>query len=363
MSGWRRWARFALLAVAALLLAVTILPLFESDEWWIRLWDFPRLQIAALIAVVLAGLALVGPRDRRFAAVAIALVAALLWQLWRVAPYTPPWPVTVPSAERCAPGNSLSLLNANVLLTNRDFDALLNLVREREPDMLLLLETGPEWARRIAPLYARYPHRVGEPLDNTYGIILLSKLPLEDAAIRHLVQPDIPSVKARVRLPSGAHFDFYGLHPEPPVPGDDSGERDAELVLVGSEVRDAGRAAIVLGDLNDVAWSDTSKLFRDVSGMEDPRVGRGMYASFPVDYPFLRYPLDHAFVTPHFTLQEIHRLRSIGSDHFPMWFRFCLAAPPGARHAPPEPPPPVEEDVRDQIDDGREERAEERSED
>ena len=339
---------------------ITVLPLFESDEWWIRLWDFPRLQIAGLIAVGLVALALVEPRGgRTFWIAAVAGLASLGWQLWRVAPYLPPWPVTVASAGSCVPGNTIRLLNANVLLTNRDYGAVLDMIRRTDPDVVLLLETGPDWARAIRPLFAAYPHRIGEPIPNTYGIILLSKLPLENAEIRHLMQPHVPSIKADLRLRSGELVGLYGLHPEPPVPGDDSGERDAELVKVGREMRASGLAALVMGDLNDVAWSDTSLLFRKLSGTDDPRVGRGPYPTFPADYPLLAWPLDHIFVTPHFQLVGIDRLPKIGSDHYPMLFSLCLARDADQRIVPKGVSEEVEEDAEDQLDDGREERAEE----
>jgi endonuclease/exonuclease/phosphatase (EEP) superfamily protein YafD len=357
LSPARRLARLVCLILVGLLVILTLLPVFETDEWWVRLWDYPRLQIAALILVSLIAMPALGPRaGKAFWVAAGAGLAALAWQLWQVASYIPGLPVTVKSAEACAPGNSVRLLNANVLLTNRDYGSLIEMVEQLDPDLVLLLEPGQQWARQIAPVASRFPHRIGEPLENTYGLILLSKLPLEGATIRHLMQPHVPSVTARLRLRSGASVDFYGVHPEPPLPGDDSGERDAELVMVGHEVRSARRPAIVMGDLNDVAWSHTSRLFRRLSGTNDPRVGRGPYPTYPSDYPLLSWPLDHIFVTPHFELVSIDRHDLPGSDHRAMLFGLCLKRMDATL---PSPAPGDREDAKDQIEEGREEKQDE----
>lgn len=359
MHRWRRWLGIAFLGLVGLLVLLTVLPLFETDEWWVRLWDYPRLQIAALLVVALAGLLATRPRGRlALAALGIGL-ASLVWQLWQVASYIPGWPVELEAAKTCEPGRQVRLLNANVLMTNQDHGALLALVRRTDADLVLLLEPGPEWEQAVRPLYPVYPYRIGAPLPNTYGLILLSRLPLERPQIRYLVQPQVPSVKAGLKLPSGEVVTFYGVHPEPPYPADDSGERDAELIKVGREARSEGRAAIVMGDLNDVAWSHSSRLFRRVAGMRDPRVGRGPYPTFPAGMPLLSWPLDHIFVTPHFRLVSIDRLPGIGSDHRPMLFELCLVRDPAERLTGKAVPDGVREDAKDEVEEGLEERAEE----
>ena len=111
------------------------------------------------------------------------------------------------------------------------------------------------------------------------------------------------------------------MHPRPPEPirDQDSTPRDAELVIVGKAIRETGpRPTVVAGDLNDVAWSETSELFLRLSGLLDPRMGRGFYNSYNADHWLMRYPLDHVFHSNHFRLIELQRLPHIGSDHFPM---------------------------------------------
>ena len=43
----------ALFILGILFILATALPIVRSEEWWIRVFDFPRLQIAILLAGVL----------------------------------------------------------------------------------------------------------------------------------------------------------------------------------------------------------------------------------------------------------------------------------------------------------------------
>ena len=113
--------------------------------------------------------------------------------------------------------------------------------------------------------------------------------------MRHDVQEDIPSIHCGVRLKSGDVINLHCLHPRPPEPLDnqDSTPRDAELVLVGRAIGDdpADPPTIVTGDLNDVAWSHTTRLFLRLSGLLDPRIGRGFFNSYNAKNPLFRFPL------------------------------------------------------------------------
>ena len=362
MSIWRRWGRRLLMAVALALIILSFLPLWQTDRWWVRQWDYPRLQVAGLLIIVGGALFLVKlDRSRSFWTLVAGCAAALAWQASHFIAYLPSYPKQVESSKNCPPARQIALLDANVLLTNRDYGRLLALVDRQDPDVILLLEVDRGWEEAVAVLGKRYPYRLAEPVPNTYGMILMSRLPME-GRIEHRLQAGVPSANVRIRLRGGQEVIFHGLHPEPPWPGDDSGERDAELVMVGREVRNDGRAAIVMGDLNDVAWSRTSRLFKKIAGMGDPRVGSGFYPTFNANYPLLRWPLDHLFVSPHFELMSIDLLGDIGSDHFPIFFRLCLKGSASERKVAPAAPAAVEAEASVQLREGRAEKAEENAE-
>lgn len=223
-------------------------------------------------------------------------------------------------------------------MENENYEDALQLILRYDSDIVLLAEPNETWAEHLAPLKEKYPHTVLCPLDNRYGMLLYSRLPLHDTELQFLIQDDIPSIHTQVQLPTGRDIALHGVHPRPPMIGENtrSTERDGELLLVGKAIRESNLPCIVAGDLNDVAWLRTTRLFKRVSGLLDPRVGRGFYNTFHAHYPFLRVPLDHVFHSPHFRLAQLERIDdSCGSDHFPVFIKLSLEPDATAIQAKP----------------------------
>lgn len=357
-----RLASLGLRAVDAFVIAGTLVPLSRADAALVRIFDFPRAQLATLCAAAL--LAHVrrirrGPVRRVDAGFALGAAAALGWQLAWIGPYTLVNRRQVQRARRRDPTSRLRLLVSNLCVRSRAIERVLSAVRRADPDVALFVEVDRWWADALRPLRLALPHGVERPQDDPYGMALYSRLPLEDTEVRTLVDVDVPSIRTRVRLPSGARVRLHGVHPRPPQPGKsvDSGARDAELVVVGKEVREAVEPVIVAGDLNDVAWSSTSRLFQRTSGLVDPRVGRGMYSTFHAQVPLMRFPLDHVFHSNDFRLAELRRLEDVGSDHFPILVELSLEPEAARQQRRPRATAEDRRRVREQLQDELEDRA------
>jgi endonuclease/exonuclease/phosphatase (EEP) superfamily protein YafD len=336
-DGVMQWVAVGLGAVAVI---ATALSLARAKAWWIRIWDFPRVQLfvaaAAALAMWTGADALEGAADLAVHGAlggVLALQGAAIWRYTRLAPRE------VQRSERQEPERRIALLESNVLQTNRDADRLIAVARAADADVMVFVETDAWWQERLdAAFGASHPHGPRCALPNTYGMLLYSRLPLEDARVDFLLQEDIPSMQARVRLRSGDRVWLNCVHPRPPAPGesDESLARDAELLVVGERVSDASLPVIVLGDLNDVAWSHTTRLFQKTSRLLDPRKGRGFYSTFHARYPGLRWPLDHVFFSDHFRLVSMDRLGYVGSDHFPVCVVLSLEPDAVAEQEAPE---------------------------
>ena len=248
-----------------------------------------------------------------------SLVGVLLWQSTWVGPYLPGAPRAVKTCDGIVESNRIALLTTNVLQKNRDVHRLIEIIREADPDLILTVEVDQWWTERLSEgLTAKYPNKISYPLSNGYGLALFTRLELIEPGVQFILDDAIPSIKTGVRLRSGSVVEIYGVHPRPPSVLQDTTERDIELVRVATKIKERGAPAIVLGDLNDVAWSPTTAMFMKTGGLLDPRRGRGFYNTYPARWPGLRYPLDYIFSTSHFRICSMRVLPSFGSDHLPL---------------------------------------------
>lgn len=300
--------------LAAIVVVVTVLPLTRSYRWWIRGWDFPRAQISVLAALVLVLGAWSG--GVLGVLVAAAMLACLIYQLFRIVPFLP-WSsedlAIAPERE-----GDLRLMALNVEMENDRHDDAIAAIRAENPDVLLLMETDATWTEALEPVLERYDTVLRVPKDDHYGMLFATRLKVRAASIERLTRDDTPSVFATLEDRQGGVFNFIGLHPQPPVPGEDTVERDLQTLYAARFARETDQPDVVMGDFNDAAWSDTAQAFKHVGQYLDVRVGRGLFPSFHARHWWFRCPIDQLYTTEGIVVSRYRLGKYVGSDHFPV---------------------------------------------
>lgn len=298
------------------------------------MFDYPHVQLTILTLVALLvyffRFDLHNWRDYTFV---IVLAVCFLLQLTKIYPYTPFAENEVRYHTATEPQRSLSILATNVLQKNDEYDMVVGEIFKYDPDLLIFTETNTQWQNELRERLKNYDYdyRMEMPLDNTYGMLVYSRFELLDPEIKFLLEDSIPSMHAKLVMPSREIVELHIIHPTPPMPPHDasSTDRDAQMMMVAKMAKKSKLPVIVAGDFNDVAWSETTQLFKDVSGLLDPRIGRGFYNTYNANSWLMRWPLDHLFVSEEFRLVTMEVGDDVESDHFPLYAKLSLE--PGVR--------------------------------
>jgi len=310
--------------IAIFTLIGTFLPYWDNDHWLVRgqeNFKFVYLILNLLLIAIIGVYFLDGFGTALFT----MLIFGFFFCFKSVFPYTRLANIEVEKTPDDRPEDEIKLLIYNVYQYNEDYQNLIDLVNERNPDIILLLETGIEWDESSKVLEDKYPYILKEIREDTYGIKFLSRIEILEGGVEHIVTEEVPSIEALFDI-NGKSLRILGLHPKPPVPGEKlySTTKDKEIMRAGKYFNTLpNEYQVLIGDLNDVAWSRITYAFKNKTGMVDPRIGRGTFSTFPTYFP-IRFPLDHIFISNHFKLKEMKVERNIGSDHYPVFVHLQL---------------------------------------
>lgn len=291
LAPWAAWAAMRLLGFepgAPLIGALALTPLVAATAW------LPLLLALALRTWVLAAVA---------ALVAVALAAAVL-----------PRALGGPQAP-LAGGRTLSVMTANLRYGHGDPDAVMQLVRRHDVDVLSLQELTPTAARRLdrAGARARFPYRVLEPRSGASGSGLLSRLPLRDAGRPPGTPHAMP--QAQLAVPGIEPVLVKAVHTIPPLGGDVPAWRDELRSL--PHATPTGRFRLLIGDFN--ATLDHHELrvliatgYRDAADT----AGIGLDGTYRVRPRLpIRIAIDHVLVDQRGRVTDASVEPIPGSDH------------------------------------------------
>ncbi|QFG52776.1 endonuclease/exonuclease/phosphatase family protein [Chryseobacterium sp.] len=311
--------------LSALLILLSVLPFIRNQHWIFRVPEFMKIQLLILQAAVFGFSIVLVSKDIWFWVLNTIQFGLMCYHLYVLIRYTKFYK-RKKTSKTSQSSSKVKILSVNVHQFNTEFSRFHELIAKHQPDIFITMETDSKWEEANRKLEKQYPHTQKMTLDNTYGMHLYSKMPLQKSEIHFFVADDIPSFESHFKTEDGRDFILFGVHPPPPSPTEErtSKERDGDLLCVAKKIRGTKTPTLVIGDFNTVAWSDTSILFRKTSELIDARVGRGILATFHAKYWFFRVPLDLLFHSSDIFVDRLETLEHIGSDHFPILCEFHI---------------------------------------
>lgn len=295
-------------------------PATENPHWFFRTADFVRLQSSMIQLLLLVLLIYFEEQFTIFVWILmVALALSMVYQLDKVVPYSSLFPR---KSQEVKSDGYVSIFAGNVLQINSNYAEFLEEIKRFDSDLVFTMESNKDWENGLSEIEVDYPFTTKVPLENFYGMHLYSKVELQNVEVKYQIEEDKPSIFFDFLIEGKKPIYFCCLHPAPPSPTENetSKERDAELMLTGKQIRKIDKPTVVCGDMNDVVWSRTTRLFKKMTGMVDPRVGRGFFATYNANYHLMRFPLDHLFHTRDLYVGRMERSRNFGSDHFAMYY-------------------------------------------
>ncbi len=289
----------------------TLLGFLGRLYWVFDLFSHFRVQYMQL-CLILIGIALWRRKNKR--AVAWVLLACLNYAFVLPLYFGKPAPPSGPTVRAM-------LMNLNA--GNGNTEQVLEAIKNADPDLLLLEEVTPKWAHELAVLNTAYPHRIAEPQEGCFGIMLLSKYPLEHSEIVQLDDSNVPTITTELHLPEGV-VSVIGTHPVPPVNSRCFNDRNVHFSNLHKCAMTRNHPVFLIGDLNTSPWSPHFRDLLSQSGLKNSMKGFGFQPSWPSNNRFLRIPLDHMLHSPGIAIHNRVVGEDVGSDHFPVIVDFSI---------------------------------------
>lgn len=303
-----------MLAFGVLAGLASVVGLFGVFWWPFEVLSHFRVQYAVIMTVMVL-LSLI--RRQMPLAAGFGLLVGL--NLWIIGPYLVP---RTPVAAGNRPVFTAVALNVHT--SNHRYESVREYLRRSNPDLFVLTEVDPVWLREMMTLEKEFPCVVSHPRLDNFGIAVYSRLKPTRAEIVNLVAGEVPSAFIELEW-QGTRLSFLGTHPLPPRNSEYSLIRNLQFDAIASFMAPIAGPKMVLGDMNATPWSFKFQELLQRTGLRDSALGFGVQNTWPQNVLAFRIPIDHALISSH--LQVIERTvgGDVGSDHFPVNIRFCIA--------------------------------------
>ncbi|MCB1642124.1 MAG: endonuclease/exonuclease/phosphatase family protein, partial [Xanthomonadales bacterium] len=283
----------------------------EAGRWHWAADLFAHFRWQAVAALTLATLLTALAGRWRWAAAGVALV------LLSAGTAGGPW--LRGTAER-TPAARLTVVSFNAHLHNRNAESLLQWLAEVDPDIVVIVELGPEMASGLASLQQHYPTLHTEAREDPWGVGLWSRLPDGEIEVLDQAGPlgPLPALALRTQV-SGIPLQLLAVHPPPPIGATLAQTQQRQQLQWLQWMAERQTPTVLVGDLNATPWGEHFRRLRE-AGLDDDGWG-----SWPPSWSpgpplqWLSLPIDHALAQPPWRVLNRRCGPPLGSDHCPLW--------------------------------------------
>ncbi|MBT8215688.1 MAG: endonuclease/exonuclease/phosphatase family protein [Acidimicrobiia bacterium] len=298
-----RWSvGITAVAVGLGTMIATAMSLLSRTSWLFDIAANFRFQYLWIGGLALAALAW----NRWWGWFGLVALAAVI-NLAAVAPY---WTSSIaePAGEA-----RLHITHLNTLASNRDFDAIIDLIRTSQSDLVFLAEVTPALQDAIAEADLPYAAVTGTPERTRIGILALARDQSATGRLTNLGVSEVPAVLVNTTL-GDQPVTILSFHTSSPGEEHRAADRDDQLAAAAALVDQRDVPMVLVGDFNATPWTPAFRELLD-AGLVDAQRGRGVAGSWPAGWGPFKIPIDHLLHTPELTTTGFEFGPSAGSDH------------------------------------------------
>lgn len=286
--------------IAFFLVGLCLISVFKWDgkAWWLaELISLFGFQLAVLLVV--GSILTLLQRQKLLSIILLVLAAFFAWPLAKS--YLPA-KSTTQASENETVLRLLSMELGEVMVPN---EQRLEFIYTEDPTIIYLQKVQQKDASWLAELKLDYPYHQSVLSGTTYGLSILSKIPLESIQEVSFGVPDQPSLVARFTT-EGKSFELIATHLLAPISAKSNQKRFAQINAIMSWVNELekGRNPIVIGPmyasfhttvynrLTSISYNQKGEL---LPSLTDASLGFGWQPTWPTSTNLTKTVADHVF--------------------------------------------------------------------
>lgn len=256
---------------------------------------------------------------------ALALIGLLLLRFWRLSAL--PGAALIVAAASIAPlyfhdpaapnpsGSTITIGELNLSVGNRRFNEVIKYLRRKPADVVILVESSPDWDAALRTGQTGYQMIVPAAGGLNSGMTVLSRVPVRASVLEDLnPPPTIPPVALTLDF-DGGPVRMLAVHTQSPRGRGELYVRNTELKTIASWVQSGRGETVVVGDFNTTPWSATFRDLISTTGLVDSSLGFGLQPSWRLAGGVIALPIDHLIHSRGLTTVARSLGPSFGSDH------------------------------------------------